>query len=71
MSLRADRAEALPNVGFPARRDPPAELAGYLAGLDADRSGELEVVQERRVVCSGRRSLRRHGSRSTTSSLPS
>ncbi|GAA1811327.1 DNA repair protein RecN [Agromyces neolithicus] len=51
-------AEALTNAGF-LLADAAAELAGYLAGLDADGARELEVVQERRAVLAAL--IRRHG----------
>jgi len=51
-------AEALTNAGF-LLADAAAELAGYLAGLDADGARELEVVQERRAVLAAL--TRRHG----------
>ncbi|GAA1770616.1 DNA repair protein RecN [Agromyces humatus] len=51
-------AEALTNAGF-LLADAAAELAGYLAGLDADGARELEVVQERRAVLAAL--VRRHG----------
>ena len=51
-------AEALTNAGF-LLADAAAELAGYLAGLDADGARELEIVQERRAVLAAL--VRRHG----------
>ena len=51
-------AEALTNAGF-LLADAAAELAGYLAGLDADGARELEIVQERRAVLAAL--IRRHG----------
>lgn len=51
-------AEILTNAGF-LLADAAAELAGYLAGLDADGARELEVVQERRALLGAL--LRRHG----------
>ena len=50
--------EALTNAGF-LLADAAAELAGYLAGLDADGARELEIVQERRAVLTAL--IRRHG----------
>ncbi|MFF2495732.1 DNA repair protein RecN [Agromyces sp. NPDC058064] len=51
-------AEILANAGF-LLADASAELAGYLAGLDADGARELEVVQERRALLGAL--IRRHG----------
>jgi len=51
-------AEALANAGF-VLADAGTELAGYLAGLDTDGAGELELVQERRALLAGL--IRRHG----------
>lgn len=51
-------AETLTNAGF-LLADAAAELAAYLAGLDADGARELEVVQERRAVLAAL--IRRHG----------
>lgn len=51
-------AEILTNAGF-LLADAAAELAGYLAGLDADGARELEVVQERRALLGAL--IRRHG----------
>jgi len=51
-------AEALQTAGF-LLADATTELAGYLAGLDADSGRELEVVQERRATLSAL--IRRHG----------
>ncbi|MFF2273951.1 DNA repair protein RecN [Agromyces sp. NPDC058136] len=51
-------AETLTNAGF-LLADASAELAGYLAGLDADGARELEVVQERRALLGAL--IRRHG----------
>ncbi|MCD2441843.1 DNA repair protein RecN [Agromyces sp. SYSU K20354] len=51
-------AEALTNAGF-LLADAAAELAGYLAGLDADGARELEIVQERRAALAAL--VRRHG----------
>ncbi len=51
-------AEALQSAGF-LLADAATELAGYLAGLDADGARELEVVQERRALITAL--VRRHG----------
>ena len=51
-------AEALQSAGF-LLADAATELAGYLAGLDADGARELEIVQERRALLIGL--VRRHG----------
>ena len=51
-------AEALQSAGF-LLADAATELAGYLAGLDADGARELEVVQERRALVTAL--VRRHG----------
>ena len=56
-SPRAD-PESLTNAGF-LLADAAAELASYLAGLDADGARELEIVQERRAELAGL--VRRHG----------
>ena len=50
--------EALTNAGF-LLADAAAELAAYLAGLDADGARELEAVQQRRSVLATL--IRRHG----------
>ncbi|GLI29155.1 DNA repair protein RecN [Agromyces rhizosphaerae] len=42
-------AEALASAGF-ILSDAVADLSGYLAGLDADGSRELELIQERRAL---------------------
>ena len=54
----APMAEALQSAGF-LLADAATELAGYLAGLDADGARELEIVQERRALIIGL--VRRHG----------
>ncbi|MFD4423168.1 DNA repair protein RecN [Agromyces sp. NPDC058484] len=54
----APMAEALRSAGF-LLADAATELAGYLAGLDADGVRELEVVQERRALLTSL--VRRHG----------
>ncbi len=54
----APMAEALQSAGFQLA-DAATELAGYLAGLDADGARELEVVQERRALLTSL--MRRHG----------
>ena len=54
----APMAEALASAGFQLA-DAATELAGYLAGLDADGARELEVVQERRALLTSL--MRRHG----------
>ncbi|RZS66647.1 DNA replication and repair protein RecN [Agromyces ramosus] len=51
-------AEVLQSAGF-LLADAATELAGYLAGLDADGARELEVVQERRALLTAL--VRRHG----------
>ncbi|GAA4380782.1 DNA repair protein RecN [Agromyces bauzanensis] len=51
-------AEALQSAGF-LLADASTELAGYLAGLDADSARELEIVQERRALLTAL--IRRHG----------
>ena len=51
-------AEALQSAGF-LLADAATELAGYLAGLDADGARELEVVHERRALVTAL--IRRHG----------
>lgn len=51
-------AEALESAGF-LLADASTELAGYLAGLDADSARELEIVQERRALITAL--IRRHG----------
>ncbi|WP_173924576.1 DNA repair protein RecN [Agromyces sp. Marseille-P2726] len=51
-------AEALQSAGF-LLADAATELAGYLAGLDADGARELELVQERRALLASL--VRRHG----------
>ncbi len=51
-------AEALQSAGF-LLADAATELAGYLAGLDADGARELEIVQERRALITAL--VRRHG----------
>ncbi len=50
--------ETLTNAGF-LLADAAADLAGYLAGLDADGARELEIVQERRALLAAL--IRRHG----------
>ncbi|MGI9825315.1 DNA repair protein RecN [Agromyces sp. Marseille-Q5079] len=52
-------AEVLQNAGF-LLADAAAELAGYIAGLDADGARELEAVQARRAELTAL--IRRHGS---------
>jgi len=54
----APMAEALKSAEF-LLADAATELAGYLAGLDADGARELEVVQERRALLTAL--VRRHG----------
>jgi DNA repair protein RecN (Recombination protein N) len=54
----APMAEALRSAEF-LLADASTELAGYLAGLDADGARELEVVQERRALLTAL--IRRHG----------
>lgn len=54
----APMAEALQSAEF-LLADAATELAGYLAGLDADGARELEIVQERRALLTG--IMRRHG----------
>ena len=54
----APMAEALQSAEF-LLADAATELAGYLAGLDADGARELEVVQERRALLTAL--VRRHG----------
>ncbi len=54
----APMAEALQSAGFQLA-DAATELAGYLAGLDADGARELEVVQDRRALLTSL--MRRHG----------
>ena len=56
--MLAPMAEALQSAEF-LLADAATELAGYLAGLDADGARELEVVQERRAVLTAL--VRRHG----------
>lgn len=51
-------AEAVQSAGF-LLADAATELAGYLAGLDADGARELELVQERRALLTTL--MRRHG----------
>ena len=51
-------AEVLQSAGF-LLADAATELAGYLAGLDADGARELEIVQERRALVTAL--IRRHG----------
>lgn len=51
-------AEALQSAEF-LLADASTELAGYLAGLDADGARELEIVQERRALLTTL--IRRHG----------
>jgi DNA repair protein RecN (Recombination protein N) len=58
-SALAPIAEVLQNAGF-LLADAAAELAGYIAGLDADGARELEIVQERRAQLTSL--IRRHGS---------
>lgn len=54
----APMAETLTNASF-LLADAAAELAAYLAGLDADGARELEIVQDRRAVLAAL--IRRHG----------
>jgi DNA repair protein RecN (Recombination protein N) len=54
----APMAEALQSAEF-LLADASTELAGYLAGLDADGARELEIVQERRALLTTL--IRRHG----------
>lgn len=54
----APMAEALQSAEF-LLADASTELAGYLAGLDADGARELEIVQERRALLTAL--IRRHG----------
>jgi DNA repair protein RecN (Recombination protein N) len=51
-------AEAVQSAGF-LLADAATELAGYLAGLDADGARELELVHERRALLATL--MRRHG----------
>jgi DNA repair protein RecN (Recombination protein N) len=57
-AVLAPMAEALQSAEF-LLADAATELAGYLAGLDADGARELEVVQERRALLTAL--VRRHG----------
>ncbi|WP_168627606.1 MULTISPECIES: DNA repair protein RecN [unclassified Cryobacterium] len=52
-------AESIAGATF-AVSEASAELSGYLASLDADGAGELEVIQERRAVLAAL--ARKHGS---------
>ncbi len=54
----APMAEALQSAEF-LLADASTELAGYLAGLDADGARELEIVQQRRALLATL--IRRHG----------